>query len=250
MCSLQRFIRLRSMLRTSASGAAILASLVALPASGQRSESVDFRGQVVDRSTGAPVAGAYVKIADRSATTDGEGRFRIRGLPAGEHALFVSHLGYSNYVARARLEPGAALHRIELEPNPVLMAAIQVVADRLKARRNALPFSVRAFGEREMASASTAYDFLRSRLFIGRCPSNMYFATDCVWRRGAWISPEIYIDEVSYRFAGLDILDTYPASELHTIEVLNSGTQIRVYTKWFADRLARGQARLSPIITF
>src|SRR5918996_6303139 len=103
MGSLQRFVPLPSTLRVSASAAAIIASLLALPASAQRLEKLDLRGVVVDRSTGAPVAGAYIQVHGRSATTDAQGRFQVRGLSAGEHALIASHLGYSNYVAVAQL---------------------------------------------------------------------------------------------------------------------------------------------------
>jgi hypothetical protein len=250
MWPLRRSVPLALTFRASASGAAIIASVLALPVSAQGPEKVDLRGVVVNRSTAEPIAGAHVQVYNRSAITNAQGRFQIRGMSAGEHALVASYLGYTTYVAVAKVEAGQEPLRIELEPNPVLLEAIQVVVDRMKARRNALPFSVRAFEEKDMAFATTAYDFLRSRLMIGRCPSESYFMADCVWRRGVWISPDIYIDEVPYRFAGLDVLDTYPTSQLHTIEVLNSGMQIRVYTKWFTDRLAKGRAQLSPIVIF
>jgi hypothetical protein len=219
------------------------------PAILQGQEKIDLKGVVVDETTGAAVSGAYILVVDKGATSDAEGRFHVRGLAAGTHALVVTHLGYATSVQVAEVEPGGEPLRIQLEPNPVIMQAIEVVVNRMKARRNALAVSVRAYETRDMLSTSDAYDFLRSRLTMGRCPS---FNTqhDCVFRRGRWVAPQIYIDEVPYTFSGVDVLRSYPTSEIHTIEVLNSGGHIRVYTKWFARRLAMGQAWLSPIIVF
>lgn len=60
--------------------------LLARPASGQ--EGAVVRGVVVDSATGEPVAGALVAVgAERRASTDGEGRFTLCGLPDGESVV-------------------------------------------------------------------------------------------------------------------------------------------------------------------
>jgi hypothetical protein len=120
--------------------------------------------------------------------------------------------------------------------------------DRMKRRRNAVPYAVLAYDENELRFARDAYDFVRSRIAIARCPRSS-MVQDCVWRRGSFINPQVYIDEMP-QFGGLDVLSFYPTSELHTIEVFNSGTQIRLYTKQFAWRLANGRAHLMPIPMF
>ena len=55
-----------------------------------------IRGRVTDRSTGDPLPGANVMIVSTSigASTDLDGRFIVRSVPAGEHALQVSYVGY------------------------------------------------------------------------------------------------------------------------------------------------------------
>ena len=53
-------------------------------------------GTVVD-SAGAPLANATVVVAEvaRATTTNAEGRFVLRGLPAGQYHLNVTMLGYA-----------------------------------------------------------------------------------------------------------------------------------------------------------
>jgi len=55
-------------------------------------------GQVVDRSSGEPLAGVDVEVGVRSATTDARGKFVIVGIEPGEAAVNVHKTGY--YVAR------------------------------------------------------------------------------------------------------------------------------------------------------
>jgi hypothetical protein len=54
-------------------------------------------GQVVDARTGGPLEKVLVVVEDagKSVLTDAEGRFRIEGLTAGPHRLYVSVVGYS-----------------------------------------------------------------------------------------------------------------------------------------------------------
>lgn len=58
-----------------------------------------IQGRVTTADTGAPIRGAEVRLSmdgrfSRLATTDGEGRFEMRHLPAGEYRLVVSKAGF------------------------------------------------------------------------------------------------------------------------------------------------------------
>jgi hypothetical protein len=69
-----------------------------------RSQRVDplmstIRGRVTTSDTGAPIRGAEVRLSmdgrfSRLVTTDGEGRYELRSLPAGSYKLIVSKTGF------------------------------------------------------------------------------------------------------------------------------------------------------------
>ncbi len=83
-------------------------------------------GRLVDRETGRPVATAAVSVVGRPAesASDGQGRFRLTGVPAGRHELRVRRLGYAPLrhvvdVTSGRtteLEVGLVREPVELEP--------------------------------------------------------------------------------------------------------------------------------------
>ena len=54
-------------------------------------------GQVTDATTMAPLSGVQVVVqgTDRGTLTDGEGRFRIDGVPAGTHTVTAIMIGYT-----------------------------------------------------------------------------------------------------------------------------------------------------------
>lgn len=72
----------------------------------RRAQRVDpltasIRGTVTAADSGAPVRGAEVRLSSdssysRLATTDGDGRFELRDLPAGEFKLTVSRAGFTS----------------------------------------------------------------------------------------------------------------------------------------------------------
>jgi carboxypeptidase family protein len=67
----------------------------------QRVDSMTARisGKVMTADTGTPIRGAEVRLSSdghfsRLGTTDGDGRFELRDLPAGEYRLIVSRTGF------------------------------------------------------------------------------------------------------------------------------------------------------------
>jgi hypothetical protein len=67
----------------------------------QRVDSLTARitGKVMTADTGSPIRGAEVRLSidgrfSRLGTTDGEGRFELRDLPAGEYRMTVSRTGF------------------------------------------------------------------------------------------------------------------------------------------------------------
>lgn len=224
---------------------------MACPLHAQKPPNVVVQGQVVDRLGGTPVAGAAVTAGDPGyvVLTNREGRFKLDGVRAGPVTIQVMQLGYGtwNRVHEATAN-GAAVH-VELEPDPVILKQVQVVADRIRARRNAVGTSVRAYTAPliQASGARDVLDFLRYRVYMGPCPPSRTWSDVCVLRRGSWVPPSIVVDEVPMP-GGLEMLGTWPADELHMIEVYSEGGHIRLYTNNFADRLAHDRVRLFPFL--
>jgi hypothetical protein len=82
----------------------VLASTVNAQSGRTRPQRVDpltssIQGRVTTADTGAPIRGAEVRLStefrfSRLVTTNGEGRFELRNLPAGEYRLTVSKAGF------------------------------------------------------------------------------------------------------------------------------------------------------------
>jgi hypothetical protein len=75
-------------------------------------------GRVVDRATGAPVAGAAVSLVEgeRAVRTDSTGRFILLGLPSGLQRFEVTAEGWKRAVVLVSLRPGReAEHTVALE---------------------------------------------------------------------------------------------------------------------------------------
>ncbi|AHJ99116.1 TonB-dependent receptor domain-containing protein [Hymenobacter swuensis] len=85
-------------------------------------------GTVLDR-TGQPVEGVLVTVADRSATTDARGSFRLYGLPAGEATVAVTGLSTKPQTQTLTLQSGQSYTlRFTLEEALRELAGITVAA--------------------------------------------------------------------------------------------------------------------------
>ena len=52
------------------------------------------RGTVVDAETKFPLPGAFVQVGTQKVVTDGQGLFRLSGVPIGRQTVLVSLIGY------------------------------------------------------------------------------------------------------------------------------------------------------------
>lgn len=94
------------------------------------------RGVVVDAASGAPVAAALVRLAERhiAEPTHDDGVFVLRNVPAGSYAITVQRLGYSPQTRRVDVVAGETVAlRLELEQAAVRLGP-QVVTGTLTAR--------------------------------------------------------------------------------------------------------------------
>jgi hypothetical protein len=102
-------------------------------------------GTVRDGEAGRLLSGAHVRLPDaqefRGTVTDSTGRFRVKGLLPGPHAVVISHLGYRRHEATVYVPPNdTARHEAALAPSPIAADSLVVDADRYglpSARRDA-----------------------------------------------------------------------------------------------------------------
>ena len=102
-------------------------------------------GRVFDRMTGDPVVAAAVSVLGRpaEAESDRQGRFRLAGVPAGEHEIEVRRIGYAPLRHTVSVTSGLTRDvEIGLVPEPVEMEPL--VATGTRSRR----LEIKGFYER------------------------------------------------------------------------------------------------------
>lgn len=239
-------------------------ALSAAPAHAQRPaddpQTSSVRGFVIDALTGARLEGARVQLeGGRGGTlTDSLGAFELAGVPIGVQLITIERYGFEGVEVSLRVgQEQADPIAVELDPKAVMLDGLSVVTDRLaemdsrlRSRRRATATSTRAFDLESLtrSAATDMLEFLRfeSLLGLSTCGGRM-ISSLCVFRRGRWIRPEVYIDEAP-AIGGLDQLGTYRPSDLYLVEVYSSGLQIRAYTHNFMERMARRPVALIPIM--
>ena len=217
------------------------------PRSFLRKQQRDFRGVIVDSVSGTPIAGAELRVRGTRiyAITDVEGRFNFR-LSERDPLVDVNMLGYES-VLLPLWTPRDTFVTIRLQPNGILLEALEVTVNRLAERRARYTGSVRAMNSEAIVyfRYNNAFELVhRGLLSLGPCPRRSEFS--CVLRGGGGFQPTVIVDEMK-RVGGVDVLKDWQASEIHTIESYDGGTVIRVYTKQFMERLARNGIELMPV---
>ncbi|MFZ0390574.1 MAG: carboxypeptidase regulatory-like domain-containing protein [Calditrichia bacterium] len=89
----------------------ILITCAPLPKTSPATGSAEIYGVVSDSSTGEPLAGAQVKLADsRGISTDYDGRYSVKNLAAGTYTVKVEASGYRLMIIKnVKLNPGVHL---------------------------------------------------------------------------------------------------------------------------------------------
>lgn len=126
----------------------IVALVLLLCASSLAAQSGTLQGRVAD-SAGTPLAGAIVSV-DRTVltvTTGSDGRYTIRGVPAGPRTVRARAIGYLAASADLEVPPGGTAElNFTLARTPVLLAPIDVVvgsrARHTAAQELAVPVDV------------------------------------------------------------------------------------------------------------
>lgn len=244
-------------------------TVAASPVAGQEATRHDIVARIVDGPTSQPLGGVAVRVPERNRAyvTAGDGTVQIRDVKSGRTRLELSLLGYENASVTVNLEEDGGVSTIPLTPHPVVLEGIVVTTDRLRARRNAVVTSVRAFDRDQLlkSGAHTIADFMRMQGVFRAvaCDGNGFALArrgidlgggfgsfgNCSFVRGRPQPVSVIIDEWT-ALGGLDELAHYRPDEIYMVEAYGGGRQIRVYTNWFMERVATGRMRLRPVLMF
>lgn len=138
MCPTRRFVRV-------ARCAAVVAFAVLSPAASRAApaavtiQQASVAGTVQDAS-GNALAGATIRISSgRAVISDADGRFRINDLPAGEHTLTATHIGYADATVAVRAGAGeSVVADIVMDASAVALAGITVYGELTRGQARAL----------------------------------------------------------------------------------------------------------------
>jgi hypothetical protein len=120
-------------------------------------DQVTVHGRVRDAGSGAPIASAWIELADfeRRLGVDTAGAFSV-ALDRGVHRLSVHALGYQSLHTEIRLAGDTAM-TFTLAVEPLALEGIEVQASRELVRRSrALPWSVRNVTRADLMNSAAA----------------------------------------------------------------------------------------------
>lgn len=134
------------------------------------SDMGEIRGQVVERGTGRPLAGAAVEVVDGPGPvfTDGQGRFTLRDVPVGTVTVRARLLRYETLeVPDVRVTEGRATTlTLELREGALALEGIEVRPARLVTRDDAPTSTIRLSAEEVRRTAGGQTDISRTLLSL------------------------------------------------------------------------------------
>ena len=120
-------------------------------------QSGEVSGRVTNSTDESPLIGANVILEGTSlgAATDGEGRYEIKGLDAGEYVITVSYIGFRNLKERITLESGQRITKdLVLQPEAIEMETYVVTASRRRERVEDAPAAISVISKTEIRRES------------------------------------------------------------------------------------------------
>ncbi len=231
-------------------------ALAAAPAGAQAPTGVAVAGKVTDAVSGVPVVGASVLFgrSRRTVWTDDQGRFVLTPVEPGAEWLTIEQLGYADGQLAVAVAEGMPPLSVTLQPDPVLLKGLAVVAQRLMSRPGAFAMGMHALDAHDLQRPGpwNVAEVLRYRggIFPVSCYSafgtvasiGAATAATCVWSRGQYEPTRVFLDDMEL-YGGLEALAGIPVSEVYRIEIYEHGAFIQVLTKQWARRAAERGGR-------
>ncbi|MXY30573.1 MAG: carboxypeptidase-like regulatory domain-containing protein [Gammaproteobacteria bacterium] len=226
-------------------------------------DRVAVHGMVYDMVSGTAIPGAavFVESENHGTLADSLGSFVAADVPPGPQLITVKQIGYHDkviaFTATGRPEDVVT---IPLMPKPFMMDGITAVArnvetmeDRMRSRRGDASVGrglIRAYDREALlaSGAATGLDFVDDHTIVRMMPCPAGELEFYCIGRGSYIgAPRVYIDEI-WQPEGLTALQRLSTSELYSVEVYFSGSEVRGYTYEFMERTARKPQALIPVL--
>ena len=205
-----------------------------------------IRGRVFDAQTGQPVphANAFLAHSMLGDAGDEQGIFQINNIPAGQHELIVSVLGYELYKKTLRL-PAATpvILTVALTPRIIPFPEIEISADTREWRKNLRRFSEQLIGtsrNARMTEIENAYclDFrVNDDTLIATANEPLRIINRGLGYKIYYVLESFRASRTTARFSGLPRFDTLAA---------NSSQQLRT---WKERRKQAYQGSLRHFLT-
>ena len=226
---------------------ALVLVLAVLPAPAPGQDQVVLNGTVLDADTREPVPGAQVvaPLSEISVVTDSLGSFEISFIKDTHYDLVATAMGYGPRSVALSPEAEQNSTTIELRPDPVAMVSLAVLHEELEERRRQRRTPrLRVIDHVELGAndAPSAYSLVRRVAGAQACEGLQELC-----RLGRRV--RLCIDDSS-PIRGARELEAYAPSDLWLMEVYREGREVRVYTRWFIERVIRtrqGELRRIPI---
>jgi TonB-linked SusC/RagA family outer membrane protein len=228
--------------------AALLASIGSTPVAAQQGT---IMGQVVDRSTSQPLVGAQVYVVGTTvgALANRDGRYVIQGVPAGEHQVRATLIGYSSQSHAVTVSSGQTTQQdFQLGQSAIELGAVVVSASGQQQTLREIGSSVGVVqvDEVDLAPVATFSDLLQGRAagaVVTQSSGNTGAGSRIRIRGSNSISlsndPLLVIDGVrvdnSSRAFGLDLdqvpsaLDDLNPEDIESIEILKGPAASALY---------------------
>lgn len=226
---------------------ALALTLAVLPSTALGQQRVVLHGIVLDSNTQEPLRGAqiFAPLSERSAVTDSLGSFEISFIEDTHYELVAAAMGYAP--TRVTLSPEAeqTSTTLELLPDPRAMASLAVLHEGLEERRRQRRTRrLRVIDHVELGAsdAPSAYSLVRRVSGAQACQGLQELC-----RLGRRI--RLCVDDAS-PIRGARELEAIAPSDLWLMEVYQEGREVRIYTRWFIERVIRtrqGELRRIPI---
>jgi TonB-linked SusC/RagA family outer membrane protein len=116
-------------------------------------------GVITDQSTGDPLPGANVQLVEleRGVASNSEGEYEITGVPAGDHTIRVSFIGYIPQEERVTVEAGETVtYDVALPVDVTELGEVVVTALGIEREVRSLGYAVQAVEGAALADAATS----------------------------------------------------------------------------------------------
>src|SRR5690606_26942490 len=118
----------------------------------------NITGVVTNQATNQPVASAQIFIAgsQRGGLTNQQGRYLLANIPAGEHEVRATLIGFSQASARVTVAPGETVQLdLQLSESAITLGAVIVTATGAEQRTREIGNAVSSINVADMPLAST-----------------------------------------------------------------------------------------------